>query len=507
MVSPRTAASSFAAICVPEFPALAWLRGEPRAAAAAVIEGTAPLERVFSFNRAAKALGLTHGMSRVQAETAGAIVLHARSVVEEQAAMEVLFEAASVFSPRVQMVASPVNGYAHARQPAAVLLLDQAGMETLFGDAASFAAKLHRALLDLGLPSHVAVAPNAEASLLLARSYAGVVSVSRQELQGKLAPLPLSALRCEDATLSTLTRWGIRNLAELAALPEAALVSRIGQQGARIRRLARGEEERLFTPEEPDFVLAEEMALDAPLESLESLLFLVSPMLERVLRQAVQHAYALRSVTLTLELEKLAPHVLEVKPALPAQSRDLLLKLLNLKLQAEPPRAGIVGLALTAVPAVPQVAQRGLFQAQFPEPDKLDLLLARLRSIVGEEHVGSPSLCNSHRDDSFEMGLFAPSADVAAAAAKPFAPRSALRRFRPPQLCTVSLRGAAPARLFWKGERMDLEAVCGPWQTSGYWWDGRRWEASEWDAVVATPRQALRLRHEPGAWYVAGQYD
>ncbi len=75
----------------------------------------------------------------------------------------------------------------------------------------------------------------------------------------------------------------------------------------------------------------------------------------------------LRSVTITLEFEKRAPHQLEMRPAVPVQNKDLLLKLLNLKLQADPPQAGILGVTLSAEPAVPQVSQRGLFQAQFPE--------------------------------------------------------------------------------------------------------------------------------------------
>ena len=308
---------------------------------------------------------------------------------------------------------------------------------------------------------------------------------------------------------ATLTRWGIRNLQELAALPETALISRIGQQGKRLQRLALGIEDHLFVPEEPAFVLSDQVALDVPLESLDSLLFIVSPILERLLKQAINHAYALRSVTLTLELDKCASHVLEIKPAIPAQSRDLLLKLLNLKLQAEPPEAGILGVMLTGIPAVPQVSQRGLFQAQFPEPDKLDLLLARLKSIVGESHVGSPVLCNSHRDDEFLIGPFQPSAGAMKGPSRLKSTRSALRRFRPPQSAKVALRGTAPSSLFWKGERLELGAVTGPWQSSGYWWDGRCWEANEWDAVVTRPYQALRLRHEPepGIWYVAGQYD
>ena len=120
-------------------------------------------------------------------------------------------------------IASPLNAYTKATQLAAILLLDQSGTEKLFGSAKSFAEKLRTALRALQFPSNVAVAPNAEASLLLARSYAGVTCVDENDVQSKLAPLPLTMLRCEAPLLATLARWGIRNLRELAALPEAAL--------------------------------------------------------------------------------------------------------------------------------------------------------------------------------------------------------------------------------------------------------------------------------------------
>ena len=231
-------------------------------------------------------------------------------------------------------------------------------------------------------------------------------------------------------------------------------------------------------------------------------------MLETLLRQAINHAYALRSVTITLTIEKAAPHRLEVRPAVPVQSKDLLLKLLNLKLQADPPQAGILGVTLDAEPAIPQLAQRGLFQSQFPEPDKLDLLIARLKAMVGEDNVGSPLLSNSFCDDEFVIAPFQPSAG-GKALTESLAPRAALRRFRPAQQVKVLYRDAIPSVLFWRGERLELGPVSGPWQSSGYWWDGRRWEADEWDAVVVQPLYALRLRYERAVkeWTVAGVYD
>ena len=101
-----------------------------------------------------------------------------------------------------------------------------------------------------------------------------------------------------------------------------------------------GREDHLLVPADPAFVLSERVELDGPLESLEPLLFILSPTLDTLLRQAINHAYALRSVTIMLELERAAPHQLEVRPAVPVQNKELLLRLLNLKLQASPLKRG-----------------------------------------------------------------------------------------------------------------------------------------------------------------------
>jgi protein ImuB len=226
------------------------------------------------------------------------------------------------------------------------------------------------------------------------------------------------------------------------------------------------------------------------------------------MRRAVERAYALRSLTLGLQLDKAPAFERHIRPAIATQSRELLLKLLNLDLQTHPPQAAILGVTLTAEAARPQTAQRGFFQAQFPEPDKLDILLARLRSIAGDYNVGAAELCNSHRDDEVTMTTFRPS--VLAVGSSPSKPSClALRRFRPAQPVRVSLKSGMPSLLFWQGGRLDLAEVKGPWQSSGYWWDGRRWEADEWDGVVMQPLYALRLRYEraPKAWTVAGVYD
>ena len=510
---------NFVAIYIPEFPVAAWLRSEPRAGAGAIaiLEGEAPLEHVVSLNRAAAALGLKRGMTRVQAETAGPVQLRARSLAEEQAAFALAWSATRRFSPSRQALTGPANAYAGDRQLAVSLLLDRSGTETLLGSAREYAEALARELLAASLPAHIAVSPNAEASRMLARSCPGITVAEPKQLTGKLAGLAVHALPCSAQTLATLTRWGIRTLGELAALPEDALVNRLGQQGRRLRRLVIGDQESLLIPEQEPFALFEQIALDTPISLLDSLLFVISPMLERLMRQAVERACALRSLTLTLNLAKQGSHTVAIRPSTPSRDRAQLIKLLNLRLQADPPRAAIVALSLAAEPALPQVAQRGLFQAQFPEGGKLDVLIARLGSIAGEAHVGSPRLVNSHYDDLFQLSAFTPSASSSTSLSKTSLSKHsekstspvALRRCRPPEPVSVTVHLGAPCAVIFRGLQLKIATAAGPWQSSGSWWDEHSRQAEEWDAVVREPLQTLRLRHErrQKTWYVAGVYD
>ncbi len=50
--------------------------------------------------------------------------------------------------------------------------------------------------------------------------------------------------------------------------------------------------------------------------------------------------------------------------------------------------------------------QLGLFSPQLPEPARLDVTLARIRAIVGEENVGRAVLRDTHRPDGFRMEPF-----------------------------------------------------------------------------------------------------
>src|SRR5262249_36524532 len=98
---------------------------------------------------------------------------------------------------------------------------------------------------------------------------------------------------------------------------------------------------------------------------------------------------------------------------LPVAMRNskMLLKLLRLMLQGDPPASPIQKIVLTGDAASPRVEQSGLFAPKGPDPEKLELTAARLAQLVGDGNVGAPELIDTHRFENFRMTRFVSDAE------------------------------------------------------------------------------------------------
>src|ERR671913_1408828 len=76
------------------------------------------------------------------------------------------------------------------------------------------------------------------------------------------------------------------------------------------------------------------------------------------------------------------------------------------KRKMHPPQAAVRAISISCEPVKPRVLQNGLFEPLAPALDKLELTLARLAKLVGEENIGSPALLDTHRPDAFTMKRF-----------------------------------------------------------------------------------------------------
>jgi len=170
-------------------------------------------------------------------------------------------------------------------------------------------------------------------------------------------------------------------------------------------------------------------------------------------------------------------------------------------LQADPPAGAIVKITLGADPGRPRSTQHGLFVPNSPDPEKLELTVARLAKLVGNANIGSPELTDTHRPGEFRMNKFfaqpnetrargkasrksAPGGDGGAAAAVR-RPATGCRIFRPRLAARVELREGRPVKIFFRSLYGRVVTASGPWRISGDWWRGDAWQQEEWDLEIA----------------------
>src|SRR3954471_15597150 len=230
----------FACIFVPDFPIAALVRSAPELEQQplAIVDGSPPLVKVISINQAARSLGAQSGMTKLQAENLPKLRLRRRSAALEMAAHAALLDCACAFSPRVEDTkqARAENIWRDT------VVLDVAGLEQLFGTPQKIACDIAHRAYQLGLPARVAIAGNPEAAIHAARGFPGVTVIADGDERSRLGPLPIEVLEPTAELLETFDRWGIRRFADLAQLPPVAVSERIGAEGLRLQKLARGED-------------------------------------------------------------------------------------------------------------------------------------------------------------------------------------------------------------------------------------------------------------------------
>jgi protein ImuB len=515
----------FACFYIPDFPVQACWLPEPvetwkalQACPLAVLDGPPNLLRVFATNPAARRAGIQTGMTKLQVETYGGIALRKRSIAAEESAQTALLDYASTFSPRVE-----------SSSPGAVIL-DLAGAEKLLGPWPVATRGMITAAAEIGFDLRIAIAANPDTAFLAARGFAATGSspitiIPPGEESRRLASLPVDVLPISPEMLGILHNWGVQTFQSLAALPTVAVVERLGQPGFYLQKLAQGQINRPLLTMEPYAEFVESFEFDDPVETLESLFFILNRLLQQLCLKLISAALATHELRLTVQLEvrqikngdkegEQFHH--EWKLPVPTQDKNLLFGLVRLQLEKTTFTAPVRKLTLEVMPVKPRVAQGNLFAPPSPEPEKLEITLERICGVVGNTDtdgtgcVGSPRLVDTHKPGSFTVEHFS-SLHESLPLPMAVAPIVALRIFRPVLETSVELDGKKPhfVRL-WQRHRRVL-AASGPWSSSGDWWNASAWTREEWDVVLKTPAgpgfyriYRDRLRQQ---WFVEGVFD
>ena len=394
-------------------------------------------------------------------------------------------------------------------------------LRRLIGSPHQIASEICRLGYERNLKANLAIASNPDTAILLARNFAGVILVTPGEESFKLGPLPLTCLFLHDTPvnpdlLDVLNRWGLKTCEDLAALPERGIAERLGQPGIYLQNLARGKIHRPLRISAAETNYEQRMDLEHSISLLEPLLFLLGRVISELCGRLRSQSSAARVLEARFELEKSKEYRCELEFPVPLLESAAMLKLLQLHLERHLPNAPIIAFTLRVEPSAPRRVQCGLFLPPTPAADKLQVTLARIEKMVGQENVGTAMLLDTHRPDGFQMTALNTSSiqnsqkttSVETQTKQPQMLQLAMRLFRPALQARVRVAGVTPKNVIAQGVEGKVIRWAGPWKTSGEWWAPSSWIHEEWD--VALDDGALyRIYRElqTREWYVHGIYD
>jgi protein ImuB len=509
---------SFRIACalVPALPLAAELRAHPELAGLplAIAAGPGPRAELVAVSPEAARAGVRPLTSVVHGRAScAALVVRVLSPAQGRAARDALLDAALSTSPRAEL-APPASG-AHAAE--AAVFVDARGVAALFRSEAGFAGALAERARRLGLPARVAVAASRGVAQVAARqlAYAGggdVRVIAPGEEAAFLAPLPLDLLDPDDAQAEAFSRLGLRRVADLLRLPERALGLRLGPGIRPLLALARGKG-RAPPPTAPAEARLEEAAdLEAPLDRLEPLGFVLRGLLDRLAERLACRGLAFGDLELTLRLEGGGCDARRVGMAAPTLDLRVALRLALLALESAPPTAAVEAVAVASAGRAVRGDQLDFFRPAGPAPAALARTLAELAALVGAERVGAPAVADDHHPGAYGLEPFRTQAAGAAAAAAPAPPASpalAVRALRPPLPARVRVAAGRPAWLESALANGRIERAAGPWRTSGRWWSAEERFAFDHYDVATDDGWLVRLRHDllHHHWEIDGVYD
>jgi len=287
---------------------------------------------------------------------------------------DLLVECANAFSPHVEITDH------------CTVVFNASGLDTLYAGTKQVTRAISQGLAGCGLSANIAVARNAETALLAARNFSGVTVISEKAAPA-LADIDIQNLPLAPEAGEILDNWGIHTFKEFSELPETGIAERLGAGAVDLQRFTRGDIDRPLLISKTEISYEDRVELEDEIELLDPLLFVMARILNKLCRKLETHGMVAGKIEVQLDLVDGTQHHRILGLPFPFRKSSSLLKLVRLDLIANPPPVAVRAVGLLISPVPPRRTQEGLYVPLAPEPEKLELTLARIRNLVGAESI------------------------------------------------------------------------------------------------------------------------
>ncbi len=370
-------------------------KGKPVAVAA----DESPEAPLTHLSREARAAGLRRGLRQGAARS---LVLDlCTGVVSEdelRAAENELCAGLRAFSPRVEL----------ERRFDGAFFIDPNGLGPIYGGMRAWAETVHQYLRARGLSASVVVGFQRYRSLVVARRKFGALvlpsaDAERRESDG----VTLRDLRIDESLCDPLAMLGVLTLGDFLRLPAGELETRFGRDAAELHALF--SEDRQLPMQPRQFVPPRRIvrAVDPPVANLDPLVAQVEVGLQDLLRDLEGRGERLRSLTITLKLEKYGVETKldedartrseRIEPAIPTRELETLMELVRLRLARHqlPAPAEAIVLEAEGAPLGDEQLMTPDAQPQ-RDPVAASRAFARLRALYGPRAVSTAQVREAH---------------------------------------------------------------------------------------------------------------